>query len=394
MINILHVNTYLDKAGAAKSTMELSSLLNNDEDYNSTVLVGFSEKKSDRTLYNIFTKYINAMFTRITGWDSLFYPIQSRKRIKREISKADIIHLHNLHGYFIDWIWLLKEIQKQGKKVVWTLRDSWLTTGRCCVPLDCNGYVNGCNNCPDLNKYPKVFIDKASKMYNKKLALLNSINISLITISESSKNLLKKGLLKDFDISVIYNGFSEEKYIVNRKFTENDFNILFIASDVNNPGKGIKYLLNALLDLKLSNTTIHIVGNKIDNEVVNKYLGSYEVIQYGYIKDQIKLGEIYNRSDVYINPSLSETFGRTSIEAFYHGIPVISFDIPIMREILSDLGYFAKEKDINDLKSKILEVKNTTNDNPTKYINRANIFSSKIMVEKYKKIYGGILLDS
>ena len=43
----------------------------------------------------------------------------------------DVIHLHNLHGYYINIKILFDYLKKANKKVVWTLHDCWAFTGHC-----------------------------------------------------------------------------------------------------------------------------------------------------------------------------------------------------------------------------------------------------------------------
>mgnify|MGYP000231854880 FL=1 len=62
----------------------------------------------------------------------------------------DIIHLHNIHGYYIDVERLFKYLRTCGKKIIWTLHDCWSFTGHC-VYFDyivCDKWKNGCFYCP------------------------------------------------------------------------------------------------------------------------------------------------------------------------------------------------------------------------------------------------------
>ena len=60
----------------------------------------------------------------------------SSKQTARLIEKIkeydpDIIHLHNVHGFYLDVEQLFRYLKTSGKPVVWTLHDCWSFTGHC-----------------------------------------------------------------------------------------------------------------------------------------------------------------------------------------------------------------------------------------------------------------------
>jgi glycosyltransferase involved in cell wall biosynthesis len=71
----------------------------------------------------------------------------------------------------------------------------------------------------------------------------------------------------------------------------------------------------------------------------------------GVIRDESALAQCYSAADVYVGPSLAETFGLVYIEAMACGTPVIAFDCTAVPEVVHHLetGYLAKTKDIDDL---------------------------------------------
>ena len=58
--------------------------------------------------------------------------VNSGKRLLNLLysNKYDIIHLHNIHGYYFD-LNILRCFEKDKIPIVWTLRDTWVVTGRC-----------------------------------------------------------------------------------------------------------------------------------------------------------------------------------------------------------------------------------------------------------------------
>ena len=67
----------------------------------------------------------------------------------KEIS-PDIVHIHNIHGYFLNYPVLFEYLSKSGIPVVWTVHDCWLYTGHCYYYsyIQCNKWESGCGDCP------------------------------------------------------------------------------------------------------------------------------------------------------------------------------------------------------------------------------------------------------
>ena len=87
--------------------------------------------------------------------------IVATKRLVNYIKdiKPDIIQLHNLHGYYINYKVLFGYLNKTQIPVVMTLHDCWSFTGHCVHPIiaNCNKWKTECNHCPLKNKYPKAY---------------------------------------------------------------------------------------------------------------------------------------------------------------------------------------------------------------------------------------------
>jgi len=86
----------------------------------------------------------------------------------------DIIHLHNIHGYYIHIDILFNYIKKNEKKIVWTLHDCWSFTGHCAHfdYVGCEKWKNGCYDCPEKKSYPaSILIDNSKYNYNDRVDL-------------------------------------------------------------------------------------------------------------------------------------------------------------------------------------------------------------------------------
>lgn len=151
---------------------------------------------------------IHAGLARITGYNGCFSPL-STKRLIAYIEKfqPDVIHIHELHAYFVNIKPLLEYIKKRKIKVVWTFHCEYMYTGKCGYTYDCKKYMSGCDNCPAIKEYPKsILFDKTKQMYLIKKKLLEDMDVEIITPSKWLADRVKLSFLKDKKIRVIHNG--------------------------------------------------------------------------------------------------------------------------------------------------------------------------------------------
>lgn len=108
------------------------------------------------------------------------------------------------------------------------------------------------------------------------------------------------------------------------------------------PHKNVEIVLKALRDFP----TLHflVVGSRdvfveaFTHRVEQEQLQD-RVHMLGYVEDK-RLARLYNQSVAVVQPSLSEGFGLTGIEAMAAGAPVIASDITVLREVYGDVAFF------------------------------------------------------
>ena len=146
-----------------------------DNGIKSYVVWGRGRKSNSK--YEIFMNdkvgvYYHGLYTRITDKTG-FSSKKATKKLLQKLDeiKPDIIHLHNIHGYYINIEMLFNYIKKNNIKVVWTLHDCWTFTGHCTYfdMIRCDKWEKECYNCPQLNTYPISYIDNSKWNYKKKI---------------------------------------------------------------------------------------------------------------------------------------------------------------------------------------------------------------------------------
>ena len=271
----------------------------------------------------------------------------------KEIEKADIIHLHWINIGFLS-LKTLKKIFSLNIPIVWTMHDIWAFTGGCNVSLQCENFKNECGKCPYL-KSPHSK-DISNKIFRKKRELYHNKSITFIAPSNHHKNrAVQSKLLCDKNINVIPNTINvntlleitQEKARIKYKLPLNKKLILFGADKLHHTHKGMKYLLDALQYINNEEIEVVTFGTSIDESTFK----SLKINNIGYIKDLMQLYALYKTADVFVAPSLEDSFGQTLVEASLMQVPLVAFNNTGISDIIEHKknGYLAESKDIEDL---------------------------------------------
>ena len=128
----------------------------------------------------------------------------------------DIIHLHNIHGYYINVRVLFDYLKICGKKIIWTLHDCWSFTGHCVYfdYINCEKWKYGCEHCLQKSQYPvRIGPDMSKQNYALKKKLFGEIpNMTLVAPSKWLADLIPESYMKEYPTKVIYNGVDTETF--------------------------------------------------------------------------------------------------------------------------------------------------------------------------------------
>ena len=290
-------------------------------------------KKYAVRIGNDIEVYLHVLYTRLTDRHGLASKLATRKFLDwAENYNPDIVWLHNIHGYYINYVMLFDWIKSRPQmNVKWTLHDCWAFTGHCAyfTYVNCKNWCNevGCRSCCQKNTYPQSFIDKAGKNYLRKRKTFSHIkNLIIITPSEWLASLVKKSFLREYNIIVVKNKIRTNIF----KPTDNDFKEKFNITDkimllgVANKWEKRKGLddfieLSTRLDDKYQIVLVGISKNEIKKVPQN-------VICIPRVKSTTELVQIYSAADVFINPTREENYPTVNLEAEACGTPVITYD--------------------------------------------------------------------
>lgn len=334
----------------------------------------------------------HTLLSRICDSEGLHSQYVTQNIIKRLIDfTPDIIHIHNLHGHYINYPILMKWLKKVGIPVVWTMHDCWPFTGHCAyyAAKKCNGFLSGCKSCKYKSDYPKSLISRSSRNYLKKQdAFLGLKKMTIVAVSQWLADEFMDSFMSDYPIEIIPNGVDTDifKPYDNTK-NKKKFKILGVASKWENR-KNLQFFLDLSSQIP-EDIEINLVGlsQKTKLPANLKAIGS--------ITNRSDLARIYSDADVFINPSRAETFGMTTVEALACGTPVIVNNVTAMPEVIDDeIGYAV---DIDNVPSviQIINRLKSSNEKPITLCRNhvINYYSKRLMTQSYLNLYSEILQE-
>jgi len=264
------------------------------------------------------------------GMHDLLFPWGKVLANTQEFQDADVVHYHLVHNDLIslpDLPYLFSL-----KPSVWTLHDPWAFTGHCIYPLDCEGWLDGCDPCPYLDRPFAMQVDGAGRMWRVKQQIYRELEVDLVVASQFMHGLLTRSPLTAHfeDVHLIPFGIHTEQFLpddwrsASRKrlgIAEDDFVLFFRASEIE--VKGLAELVKALeLHPPTRPTTLLTVD---ETGLLTQLTSDYTIVERGWVEDE-SLYLLYSACDVFVMPSTAEAFGLMAIEAMAAGRPVVCFE--------------------------------------------------------------------
>lgn len=273
---------------------------------------------------------LHAVMTRLTDKHGLGSKKATKDFLKwAEAYSPDLLWLHNLHGYYINYEMLFAWIKSHPEmEVKWTLHDCWAFTGHCShfTFVKCNQWKSKCEKCVQKNRYPASLTDGCKNNFKRKKSSFTGIkNMTVITPSKWLSDLIKESFLKEYPIEVVYNTINTDIFkpmpsdFRERYSLQNKKIILGVASTWDDR-KGLYdfYKLSEIVD---ESYAIVLVGlnDKQLKELPKKIIG------IKHTNGQKELAEIYTAADIFINLTYEDTYPTVNLEAQACGTPVLTY---------------------------------------------------------------------
>lgn len=355
-MKVFQVNSVCGTGSTGRIVCDIKQMLKNSgNDCRIAYGRGFFDDPDCVKIENDLVFKAHVFFSRITDRQG-FYSTAATRRLVRDIEQfnPDIIHLHNIHGYYLDIRVLFEFLKQYNKPVVWTLHDCWAFTGHCAYFsfAGCEKWKTECGQCPQKSAYPaSVLIDNSKKSFNLKKDLFTDIeNLQIVTPSNWLNGVVKESFLKKFPVTTIYNGIDLNVF----KPLKSDFKsknglsgkkVVLGVANVWEKRKGLDDFIK-LSKVLPNDYKIVLVG------LSEKQIAALpqNILGISRTENINQLVEIYSAADVYVNTSVEETMGLTTVEALACGTPAVVYNATAVPEMVNEkCGKVVNAGDIDGL---------------------------------------------
>lgn len=344
-------------------------------------------------------KTAHILLAKLTGSHGCYSHFATYRLIEKiKKVKPDIIHLHNIHGWYLNWPMLFRYLKQAGISVVWTLHDCWSFTGHCphFMAVPCEKWKTQCYDCPLYKKYPGSFRDDSKGQYTlKKKCFVGVPNLTIVTPSQWLADLVKQSFLKDYHTVVIHNGIDLERFkpsasnFRKQYHLERKIILLGVAFDWG-PRKGIEDFKRLAQELPEEYAIVLVgVSKRVADTLPER------IVAIPCTQSQKELAQIYSASDLFVNPTLEDNFPTVNLEALACGTPVITYRTGGSPESLTDqCGKVVPYADYDALKRAVDEMKHAKSVMQQACRERAQLYGLDGAYRKYMELYGKCMKGS
>ncbi|MBA4686742.1 MAG: glycosyltransferase [Candidatus Galacturonibacter soehngenii] len=400
-MKILQVNTVCGSGSVGRIATDLYQVI---EQSGNECMIAYGRGSAPANIKSIKVNskidfYNHVLFQFATGANG-FASTKSTKKLIKEIEQfnPDIIHLHNVHGFYLNIELFFLYLKQRNKPVVWTLHDCWSFTGHCAYfdYVQCDKWKTGCHHCEQYKSaYPYGLLhDNSLFNYKKKKELFNGVqNMTIVTPSYWLKDYVAQSFLKTYPVEVIYNGidlqqFKPVKGELTKKYSFDSKHVILGVANMWEARKGLKYFIE-LSNLLSEEYQIILVGL---NTKQMKELPS-NIVGITRTQNVNELAQLYSLASVYVNATLEDNFPTTNLEALSCNTPVITFATGgSVESVDEECGMVVPKGDINLLKEAIELVCQ----HPEKYdkcIEKAKKYNKNDRFEEYMNLYRKVYED-
>lgn len=251
----------------------------------------------------------------------------------REID-PDIIHIHNIHGYFLNYPVFFNYLRDSDVKVIWTIHDCWLYTGHCYYysAIGCDKWQTGCGGCPQRGAFPRsLLIDRSRRNFIDKRHYFTSVpkdRMTIVPVSYWMRGEMSRSFLKDYPFQVIHNGincdifrpYDDDAEVRRTLGIETGKKIILGLASIWLPEKGIDDFIK-MAGMLRPDETIVLVG--VDPATAKRLPASIKWIRR--TENIETLAKLYSAATAFVNPTYQDNYPTVNLEAIACGTPVVTY---------------------------------------------------------------------
>lgn len=396
-MKIAYINTTSSQGSTGKIVVDLKNLAKLNG-YSTYIFYGVGNSM-DSDSYKIQKKhnyYISNVLSRlfdVEGFVNFWCTYKLIRKLKR--LKIDLIHIHNLHGHYINIKMLFNYIKKNNIKVVWTFHDCWPVTGHCAhfSYIKCNKWKTGCYDCVNKKEYPSTLLDNSRNNYKSKRDCFTGVkNLITVTPSKWLADILKESYLNCYNNVVINNGIDLDIF----KQTDNDFLKKYEITDkIIILGISFDWSFKKGIDIFIE--LAHILGIQYQivlvgtNDDIDKLL-PINIISIHRTSNQNELAQIYSSADIFLNPTREDNYPSVNMEAIACGVPVITFNTGGSIEVVNEkVGYIVQNNTIDEIIDKLDYIAKNNSEYKKNCLEKRHEFDLNNRYCEYIKLYKNLL---
>lgn len=307
---------------------------------------------------NVCDTWWHGLQTRLFDRHGLASATPTRQLIRQiEKIQPDVIHIHNIHGYFLNYQILFKYLSVCGIPVVWTVHDCWLYTGHCYYYsyVKCNKWQSGCGHCPQKTAFPASYLfDRSQKNYRDKEAAFTSMpedKLTIVPVSNWIKEEMQQSFLRSYRFRVIHNGIDTNVFNIGAsqelvdKYRLDGKHILLGVASIWSKEKGLDDFIR-MANMLHGNEVIVLIGIKPGDR--KKLPGN--IVGISRTENIHQLAEWYSTAEVFINPTWQDNYPTVNMEAIACGTPVVTYRTGgSIEAITSDTGIVVGQGNVRGL---------------------------------------------
>lgn len=307
---------------------------------------------------------LHALATRAADRHGLHSRLATRRFLRGlQAAPPDLVHLHNLHGYYLNYPLLARWLRRANIPVVWTLHDCWPLTGHCAyfAYARCDRWQTACGRCPERRSYPaSLLADRSARNHAAKKKAFRSIpDLTLAPVSEWMAGIARRSFLGAADIVTIQNGIDTETFrplgdsaALRAKYNLAGQRVLVAAATSWTRRKGLPDYIDLAATLP-PGYTIALVG--LDPGQRRGLPPNIAAVPR--TSDAAELAGLYSLAEATLNLSYEESFGLTTVEGMSCGTPGIVYNLTASPELVTpDTGFAAEARDFGAINRALGEI--------------------------------------